>query len=210
MKVARIIFPIKVLGPGDRVGIWLAGCPHRCKGCSNPELWDSTTVQDISPMAVIEVVKKITDNIAFGVTITGGEPFVQCEELCLLTKKLLELTDDILVYTGYTLEKLRASGNSYVFEVLNSVAVIIDGKYIEGENSAQPLIGSANQKIHYLKSGFKSVYQEYIANMHGKSLIQNFASNNSVISVGIHSPNFNAEFESRMKMYGLTDKEEIS
>ena len=59
MKVARIIFPIKVLGPGNRVGIWLAGCPHRCKGCSNPELWDSSVVRDISPVSVIESIKKL-------------------------------------------------------------------------------------------------------------------------------------------------------
>ena len=203
MKVARIIFPIKVLGPGDRVGIWLAGCPHRCKGCSNPELWDSSTMQDISPMDIIEVVKTVTNDSTFGVTITGGEPFAQCEELCQLTKMVFELTSDILVYTGYTLEQLNESGNSLVFEILNRIAVIIDGKYIEEKNSVQPLIGSANQQIHYLKPSFKSVYQEYIFNMHGKSLIQNFASNNSVISVGIHSPDFNAEFDNRMKKQGL-------
>ena len=203
MKVARIIFPIKVLGPGNRVGIWLAGCPHRCKGCSNPELWDSSVVRDISPLSVIESIKKITHNDPFGVTITGGEPFVQYEELCAMTKMLLELTDDILVYTGYTFEQLKESNNGYIFDILNSIAVIIDGKYVEDKNSAQPLIGSSNQKIHFLKPSFKSVYQKYILNMHGESLIQNFASNNSVISVGIHSPNFSTEFDRYMKMHGL-------
>ena len=152
MKVARIIFPIKVLGPGNRVGIWLAGCPHRCKGCSNPELWDSSVVRDISPVSVIESIKKITHNDPFGVTITGGEPFVQYEELCAMTKMLLELTDDILVYTGYTFEQLKESNNGYIFDILNSIAVIIDGKYVEDKNSAQPLIGSSNQKIHFLLS----------------------------------------------------------
>ena len=38
--VARILYPVKVLGPGNRVGIWLAGCDHKCLGCSNPELWE--------------------------------------------------------------------------------------------------------------------------------------------------------------------------
>lgn len=203
MKVARIIFPIKVLGPGNRVGIWLAGCPHRCKGCSNPELWDSSVVQDISPASVIEAIIKITHNDPFGVTITGGEPFVQYEELCAMTKMLLELTDDILVYTGYTFEQLKESNNSYIFDILNSIAVIIDGKYVEDKNSVQPLIGSSNQKIHFLKPSFKSVYQKYILNMQGESLIQNFASNNSVISVGIHSPNFSTEFDRHMKTHGL-------
>ena len=39
MYIARILYPVKVLGPGNRIGIWFAGCHHRCKGCSNPELW---------------------------------------------------------------------------------------------------------------------------------------------------------------------------
>ena len=128
---------------------------------------------------------------------------MQYEELCAMTKMLLELTDDILVYTGYTFEQLKESNNGYIFDILNSIAVIIDGKYVEDKNSAQPLIGSSNQKIHFLKPSFKSVYQKYILNMHGESLIQNFASNNSVISAGIHSPNFSTEFDRYMKMHGL-------
>ena len=39
MNVARILFPVQVLGPGNRIGIWLCGCNRACKGCSNPELW---------------------------------------------------------------------------------------------------------------------------------------------------------------------------
>lgn len=36
MYVARILYPVEVLGPGKRVGIWFSGCPSKCKGCSNP------------------------------------------------------------------------------------------------------------------------------------------------------------------------------
>lgn len=203
MKTARIVFPVNVLGPGNRVGIWLAGCPHKCKGCSNPELWDSSATQDIKPSDIITAIETITNGNVFGVTITGGEPFEQHEELCLLVKMLLEFTDDILIYSGYTYEELKTSGNVSVGEILNNIAVVIDGKYIEERNTLQPLIGSDNQKIHYLKAKFKDVYQEYIANMHGQSFIQNFVSDNSIISVGIHAPNFNSEFDIYMKEKGL-------
>lgn len=40
MYIARILYPVKVLGPGERIGIWMDGCEHGCIGCSNPELWD--------------------------------------------------------------------------------------------------------------------------------------------------------------------------
>lgn len=40
MYVARILYPVEVLGPGKRVGICFYGCPRKCKGCSNPRLWN--------------------------------------------------------------------------------------------------------------------------------------------------------------------------
>ena len=39
MNVARVLYPVRVLGPGRRVGLWLCGCQRACPGCSNPELW---------------------------------------------------------------------------------------------------------------------------------------------------------------------------
>ena len=27
-------------GEGLRVVLWVSGCPHKCKGCHNPQTWD--------------------------------------------------------------------------------------------------------------------------------------------------------------------------
>ena len=63
------------------------GCPHKCYHCSNPELWASDESKNI---AVSDLISKLYDykNKADGVTITGGDPFFQAEELYELLKGL--------------------------------------------------------------------------------------------------------------------------
>ena len=62
MYVARVLYPIEVLGPGKRVGIWFCGCPRRCKGCSNPELWDFQERYKTTPETVFEMIKSVSLN----------------------------------------------------------------------------------------------------------------------------------------------------
>lgn len=200
MKIARIIFPVNVLGRGNRVVIWTVGCTHRCKGCSNPELWDDSNAKNIDVSEIIKVVR--TFNVD-GITITGGEPFMQPEELHNLIQELSIITDDILVYSGYRLNELKAMNNRHVNAVLNLIAVLIDGRYIEDRNKGQKLRGSDNQKIHILNPALKDDYEQYLNTLPLASQVQNFLSSGSVISVGIHKPNFESDFDERMKNKGL-------
>ena len=41
MKIAinKAHFPVTVLGPGRRIGIWLQGCSIHCKGCVSQDTW---------------------------------------------------------------------------------------------------------------------------------------------------------------------------
>ena len=61
MYVARILYPVEVLGPGKRVGIWCCGCPRRCKGCSNPELWEFQERYQVSPERIFRLIQKIAE-----------------------------------------------------------------------------------------------------------------------------------------------------
>ena len=45
MYVSRVLYPVNVLGIGNRVGIWTSICKHKCIGCSNPELWEAKESQ---------------------------------------------------------------------------------------------------------------------------------------------------------------------
>lgn len=197
MYIARILYPIEVLGPGKRIGIWFCGCPHKCEGCSNPELWEFQERYKTSLNTIKELINKIcVDNSVDGFTITGGDPFYQENELVELLGYLKTINEDILVYTGYNKEEISPHS-------LNDIAVLIDGKYIEDQNFGQALIGSDNQKIHILKSAYRKKYNDYISTT--KNKIQNFTATDGIISVGIHKPNFNNDFKEAIVNKGLEE-----
>ncbi len=182
MYVARVLYPIEVLGPGKRVGIWFCGCPRRCKGCSNPELWEFRDRYFTSPQLVYELVLKIAEHHTIdGFTLTGGEPLYQADELQLLITLLKNISDDILVYTGYSIDELNE-------KQLEGISVLIDGEYVEERNTDCVLRGSDNQKIHILDCTLQKKYYDYLQT--AKNLIQNFMTSDGVISVGIHKPDF--------------------
>lgn len=182
MYVARVLYPVEVLGPGKRVGIWFCGCPRRCKGCSNPELWEFQERYKTSPETVFEMIKTVSAKHTIdGFTITGGDPFYQPKNLEKLLDMLKLISDDIIVYTGYKRSELES-------DKLENITVLIDGEYIEELNDNSLLRGSSNQEIHILDKTKTNKYNTYFKTESNK--VQNFFTSDGVISVGIHRPNF--------------------
>lgn len=195
MYVARVLYPVEVLGPGKRIGIWFCGCPRRCKGCSNPELWELQDRYLTSPKQVFELVMQIAKSYPIeGFTLTGGDPLYQADDLQELIRLLQTISDDILVYTGYSITEINS-------EHLRGIAVLIDGEYIEGRNNDCILRGSDNQIIHILDPNYKEKYEEYL--LQSTNQIQNFMTSDGVISVGIHKPNFMNELQKAVLGKGL-------
>ena len=189
MNLARILYPVQVLGPGKRIGIWLCGCNRACKGCSNPELWTKRDEFEIDVANVASLIRKVAEShIVDGFTISGGEPFQQADELLLLLSYLTPISTDILIYTGYRLEELRELNSESVNGILDSAAVVVDGAYIEDLNDNSVLRGSSNQQIHILNPEHEDLYRKYLANTQNQ--IQNFSTTNGVVSVGIHRKTF--------------------
>jgi len=80
-------------GPGIRYVIFLAGCSLRCKYCHNPDTWKINRDKETSVQELITDIKKYRSYLKFsggGVTITGGEPFVQSGFLIELLKACKE------------------------------------------------------------------------------------------------------------------------
>lgn len=189
MKIARILYPVHVLGPGERVAIWTYGCTHQCAGCANPELWNWEGLPETDKDKLHAYFKQLSARGAIeGITITGGDPFLFPESLLDILEVAAEYTDDILVYSGYTKQALELSDKCK--QALEKIAVLIDGPYIQQENHGHVLCGSDNQCIYYLKERYREKYQAYIAENQGKYLAENFPAKGGVISVGIHKPDF--------------------
>ena len=182
MNVARLLYPVEVLGPGRRVGIWLCGCPHGCPGCSNPELWRFRPEYETTAQSVFEMVSRVAEEHPVdGFTITGGDPMLQGEALLELTGLLQTISRDILVYTGYEREALDP-------RLLQNIAVLIDGKYVAEKNDGAVLRGSSNQRIRILDEAFRGRYEAYLETATNE--IQNFTTRDGIVSVGIHKPGF--------------------
>ncbi len=160
MQIGKILFPITTLGPGKRLGIWTQGCTRFCKGCSNPELQTFDKSKDVSPQKIFEGTK----NFGFdAITISGGEPFLQKEDLKELVQLYVEDgCDDILVYTGFKMEYLADMHDENVDYVLSHISVLIDGEFVQELVDNVPLRGSSNQRVWVLNKKFEQQYNEIL------------------------------------------------
>lgn len=182
MQIDRILYPVQSLGPGKRIVIWTIGCYKRCPNCASPELWKFDKKKDISVKQILKLVASIDEQVD-GITITGGEPFCQIEELSILLDEIRKKTKDILIFTGYTLEEI--DNNDSIKNCIKKAALVISGEYIDSLNDNQTaLIASGNQKIIWCNEKYKELYMDYIKN--GR-IIENFYYENNLISVGIHN-----------------------
>ena len=128
------------------------------------------------------MVKSISkEHTVDGFTITGGDPFYQADDLVELLDLLKEISEDIIVYTGYKLKELEP-------DKLRYISILIDGEYIEELNDNSLLKGSSNQQFHILDDRKKEKYSTYFKTETNK--VQNFFTSDGVVSVGIHRPDF--------------------
>ena len=194
MKIDRLLFPIETLGPGKRLVIWTKGCSKHCYRCANPELWDAENAREISVKELAGIIHNIHSQTPVeGLTFTGGDPLEQAEELLELLTELKDIIPDILVYTGYTYEELKADWPEEMLKRLEQyVSVLIDGPYIDEKNNACPLRGSDNQEIYFFDKNYEAQYRDYLAR---DREIQNVYMGNRLISVGIHNRNEDREDE---------------
>ena len=143
-------------GEGVCVSFWVQGCPHKCKGCQNPETWDFNGGNELPTDIRGQIIKAICANgITRNFSVLGGEPL--CEENLEEVDQIITTVRTafphikIFVWTGYTLEELQKKKNLHIISILSQIDTLIDGPYIEEERDITlNLRGSRNQHIlHY-------------------------------------------------------------
>jgi anaerobic ribonucleoside-triphosphate reductase activating protein len=171
MKI-RLASPITldsiVDGPGLRAVVWTQGCNHNCKGCHNPQTHDIYGGYEADTTDITNEIQKL--RLHRGVTLSGGEPFVQSEALAEIAKVCKDNDLDVWVYTGYTFEELTDKRNPSYFNNLNllrNIDVLVDGRFIEAKKDISlKFRGSSNQRIIDVKKtlDYKQIclHEEYM------------------------------------------------
>ena len=149
LRLFALAWPVTALGPGERAVLWVAGCPRDCPGCISPEM-QPYDAGEVVPVGTLAARLERIDASINGLTISGGEPFDQAEALFGLLDRLRAVRPDwnVLVYTGYLIEELRA--DPVRAPLLEFIDILADGPYRQEIPRTHPLTGSGNQRVHYL------------------------------------------------------------
>ncbi len=184
MTVGRILSPVHSLGPGERVCLWTQGCSKKCDGCISTDLQGSVGARLEAERLAEILIQLARKGGCAGLTVSGGDPFEQADELLCLLKLVRAEFRDILVYTGYVLGEIEKgiAGESGI-KCLDYIDVLIDGRYIKAKNHPDcTLRGSSNQVIHFFNGEMKEIYAEY---MKKGRIIESFEHDGSMIITGI-------------------------
>lgn len=189
MYISHYVKSTTVLGPGNRFALWLHGCKKCCKGCIFPEGQGEITEGRWIPEDELFHVIRETQGVN-GITISGGEPFLQIEELIRLCHRIKEETPlDIMIYSGYTVEELAQTYHGAFSELCGYIDILIDGEYVEALNDNQAYRGSSNQTIHFMSDKYR-LYQDSMNKLHNRNVEFTMDCDGEVMMVGIPPKEF--------------------
>ena len=135
----------KVNGPGNRFVLWTQGCSKGCSECFNPETWSTNIYKELSPTQIFELIKNFEVD---GVTISGGDPLEQEDELLelLMLLSTMRLRKGVILFSGFT--RAEISSNFIREQCLKYMDVLIDGRYEKNLKIDFSLRGSSNQEFY--------------------------------------------------------------
>lgn len=146
IRLSQVLGDSIVDGIGLRLVIFTQGCNHKCKGCHNPETHSITGGKEVSVEKLLKLISE--DKLIDGITLSGGEPFLQAKECAYIAEKVKEMGLNVWTYSGYTFEQILNSNNEDFLNLLKNTDVLVDGKFILEQRSLDlNFRGSKNQRI---------------------------------------------------------------
>lgn len=143
LNIHAILPRSRVNGPGNRLVVFFQGCSRNCTGCFNPGTHSFAQSQRFFAEDILKAHYK--EGIE-GLTVSGGEPFMQAKGLLELLRlsKALGLTN--IVYTGFLYEELQS--DPVKAEALGFIDTLIDGPFdLDRKETSLLARGSENQRI---------------------------------------------------------------
>lgn len=145
IRISDVINDSIVDGPGIRLTVFTQGCPHHCEGCHNPQthavdggkLWDTE-----------KIIRAMAENpLLDGLTLSGGEPFLQAEACRVLASAARDLGLNVWIYSGFTWEELTSGPEDWK-GLLAQTDILIDGPFqLESRSLELRFRGSKNQRV---------------------------------------------------------------
>ncbi len=184
LNIASIVDNTLVEGPGLRTAIWVQGCLKRCKSCCNPEYLEIKPANIISIDNLCERIlqNKYSYGIE-GVTLLGGEPFLQAQGLGYLARFSQKHKLSIMIFTGYKLRELDDTLYSGASFLIKHSDIIVDGEFeLHNQENSRNWVGSTNQNFHY----FTDRYSEKVETTEQSTTNEwRFSSDGKIIANGL-------------------------
>ena len=164
LELNKAHWPVTVLGPGRRIGLWVQGCSIHCPGCVSQDTWPRDPGRTIPVRELIAWCKRVAGDRLDGVTLSGGEPFEQIAGLTALLDELhrwrraARLDFDILCYSGYPLKTLQRKAP----KTLALLDAIVPEPYVDKLPLGNLWRGSANQPLVPLSERGRARYAQYV------------------------------------------------
>jgi anaerobic ribonucleoside-triphosphate reductase activating protein len=205
LQLNKAHWPVTVLGPGRRIGLWVQGCTIGCRGCVSQDTWPSDPTKTIAVHDLLAWCKRVAEEGLDGITISGGEPFQQPEGLRALLEGLhvwrrtAKLDFDLLCYSGYPLKTLERK-HAKLLALLDAV---IPEPYVDHLPQGNVWRGSSNQPLVPLSERGTRVTSEASSDATGKRM-QAAIEGGRVWMIGIPGRGDMAQVEALCASRGLT------
>ncbi len=162
MLLHALIPASRANGPGIRTVVFFQGCSIGCPKCWNPSTHQFLGTEVTVDAAVQEVLRAHREHTLEGVTLSGGEPMQQGDDLLRLIQRLRQQASELSfgMFSGYAEHELakghywvRGDGSSEPRrkslwqEIRACLDFAILGRFNQAQPSSLPLRTSRNQVL---------------------------------------------------------------